>query len=204
MLYINYILIGLILNTSGVFSNITLANTNNPETQMAETYQTEVPFYSQFKDISSAKWQKVGCGIASLAMIIDYYKPGQMSSVDKLLEEGISNGAYLNGTGWIHNGLINVSKEYGLNGTAYDLSYKNTNDALNELEKDLDNGPVIASVHYTFDPQNPIPHLVVLNKIEGDNLYYNDPSETSGGKSISVQDFIKGWKKRYIVIRPIA
>ena len=59
----------------------------------------EVPFYSQFKDISSAKWQKVGCGVTSLAMVIEYYNPDSVS-VNTLLNEGIAAGAYLNSAGW--------------------------------------------------------------------------------------------------------
>ncbi len=51
-----------------------------------------VPFYSQFSDITSATWQKVGCGIASLAMLIEYYNPGVVT-VDTLLEEGIAADA---------------------------------------------------------------------------------------------------------------
>lgn len=33
-----------------------------------------VPF-SQFADISAPEWRKVGCGIASTAMIIDFFNP---------------------------------------------------------------------------------------------------------------------------------
>ncbi|MBU1557702.1 C39 family peptidase [Patescibacteria group bacterium] len=123
-------------------------------------------------------------------------------SVDTLLEEGITSGAYLNDKGWIHQGLVNLSNKYDLKGEVYDLSSKSLPEAFNKFTESLKKGPVIASVHYTFDPQNPIPHLVVINRIDGNNLYYNDPAETSGGKIISTEDFMKAWKKRYIVILP--
>jgi len=161
----------------------------------------DVPFYSQFNDISAAGWQKLGCGIASLAMLIEYYEPG-IVSVDTLLDEGISSGAYLSGAGWIHYGLVRLSNNYGLDGKNYDFSSSGMDFAFEKLKDALNNGPIIASVHYTFEPTNPIPHLVVINGIDGDTVYYNDPSEGSGGGSISASKFKSAWKKRYIEVRP--
>ena len=57
----------------------------------------------------------------------------------------------------------------------------------------------MASVHYKFDPKNPIPHLVVINGISNDLVYYNDPASASGGKNISVQDFMEAWKQNSLL-----
>ncbi len=160
-----------------------------------------VPFFSQFKDITSPKWQKVGCGVASLAMIINFYKNDTVS-VDTLLEQGISSGAYLEKAGWTHAGLISLSKKYGLSGESYDFAKLSKTEALKKLQQDLIDGPVMASVHYKFDPKNPIPHLVVIDGIDGDTVYYNDPASTVGQKTIPVSKFLASWKNRYIVIRP--
>jgi ABC-type bacteriocin/lantibiotic exporter with double-glycine peptidase domain len=160
-----------------------------------------VPFYSQFADITSPKWQKVGCGITSLAMIIDYYKPAV--SVNTLLAEGITKGAYDKNAGWTYAGLISLSKEYGLDGVAYDMGTSDTKIAFAALKKSVANGPVIASVHYKFDPKSTIPHLVVIDGIKDDVIYYNDPAAKTGEKQISSADFLKGWKKRFITIRPV-
>jgi predicted double-glycine peptidase len=177
------------------------------DTIVAKTSSTQssvvmVPFYSQFKDIASAKWQKVGCGIASLAMIIDYYKPAV--SVESLLKQGINSGAYLDSAGWTHQGLINISKKYGLNGSTVSLAHLNNAAALAEFKKHLKDGPVMASIHYKFDPQSTIPHLVVINSIDGDIVSYNDPADKSGNSKISTDKFMKAWKKRFIEIRPVA
>ena len=161
----------------------------------------DVPFYSQFQDIHSMKWQKLGCGIASLAMLIDFYQPGSVS-VDTLLDEGIAAGAFINGAGWLHKGLASLASQYGLAGASYDFAKLNTESAFTQLEKYLKDGPVIASVHYKLEPTNPIPHLIVINGIAGNTVYYNDPASVSGGKTISVQDFLKAWKKRFIAVRP--
>lgn len=166
---------------------------------LATSAVPEVPFYSQFKDITSAKWQKVGCGIASLAMIVDYYKPAV--SVDTLLRQGVALGAYSK-AGWTYAGLIAVSNKYGLTGTGYDLATLDAQTALKQFKESLKDGPVIASVHYRFDPKSTIPHLVVISAIVNDVVYYNDPAAKVGEKQISSADFLKAWKKRFIVLRP--
>lgn len=158
----------------------------------------DVPFYSQFKDISSAKWKKIGCGIASLAMVIDYYEP-QSVSVDTLLSQGIKAGAY-SSAGWTYSGLVKVSQPYGLTGSGYDL--KGSGTAFSQFEKFVADGPVIASIHYKFDPKSTIPHLVVVTAIKDGLVYYNDPAAKQGNLTVSVDTFLKAWKQRFIVLRP--
>lgn len=160
-----------------------------------------VPFYSQFSDIHALSWQKIGCGIASLAMIVDYYSTENIS-VDELLEKGIRNGAYDKKAGWRHKDLISLANNYGLMGNSYDVSSLSKEAAFTELKTVLADGPVIVSIHYKFNPKNLIPHLVVLDGITDGVIYYNDPAAKSGQKQISIADFQKGWKEKFIVIRP--
>ncbi len=159
-----------------------------------------VPFYSQFADIQSAEWRKISCGIASLAMLIEFYEPGTISP-EKLLQRGIASGAYIKNAGWSHQGLANLVVKYGLVGKTHDYSKESSATALADFREILADGPVIASVHYKMEPNNPIPHLVVINGIEGDTVYYNDPA-TKGTLTISSADFMKTWKKRFITVRP--
>ncbi len=161
----------------------------------------EVPFYSQFRDITQSSWKKAGCGVTSLAMVINYYDPGSVT-VNTLLKEGIASGAYNNTYGWSHRGLINLSETYGLEGESYDLGKLGKTASYEKFKSFLVDGPVIVSVHYKFDPRSSIPHLVVIDGIDGDYLYYNDPAATGGKRKISVTDFQKGWKKKFIVVRP--
>lgn len=156
---------------------------------------TTVPFYSQFRDITATSWKKVGCGITSLAMIINYYEPGTVT-VDALLTEGIAAHAYQKNAGWIHAGLITLGTHYGLTGKAY------YGVSIDTLATSLKEGPVIASVHYKLDPKNPIPHMIVVTRIEDDVVYYNDPAAQRGDKEVSVRAFSAAWKKRFIAIRP--
>lgn len=176
---------------------------NKKRVSSTEGVPLTVPFYSQFTDITLVNWKKIGCGIASLAMIIDYYKTNP-PSVDTLLQEGIDTDAYLNDAGWTYAGLIGVSKKYGFTGQSHDLASATMESAFNSLKTALANGPVMVSVHYKFEPTNPIPHLVIANGIHNEMIYYNDPAAETGNLSISVRAFKEAWKKRYIEIRPIS
>lgn len=162
-----------------------------------------VPFYSQFTDISASSWQKVGCGITSLTMVIDYYVPDAVS-VETLLARGIDSGAYDVRAGWKHAGLITLASKYGLGGSSYDLTGSSRSEAFTKMKIELAKGPVIASVHYKMDAKNPIPHMVVLERVSGDTIFYNDPASKTGEKKITVSEFLSAWKQKYIVIRPVA
>lgn len=161
-----------------------------------------VPFYSQLTDITSPVWKKIGCGVASLTMIIDYYKE-DVVSVNTVLSQALAVGAYDKNFGWMHKGLISVSNKYGLDGKSYDVKSLSEKAAFASLKSHLEAGPVIVSIHYKFNPKSTIPHLIVVDGIEDGILYYNDPASKSGRTSISTQDFLKGWKKKFIVVRPI-
>lgn len=177
--------------------------TSASSTQTSRSTVHTVPFFSQFDDISHPEWRRVGCGIAALAMLIDFYGPDR-TSVDHLLDKGIAANAFLRNAGWIHAGLISLANEYGLYGDTYSYSHLSMPDAFSRLKAVMEEGPVMVSVHYTFDPKNPIPHLVVVNGVHDGRIYYNDPAEATGGGSISIERFQSSWKKRYIKLRPTA
>ncbi|HEY6020370.1 MAG TPA: C39 family peptidase [Candidatus Paceibacterota bacterium] len=196
-----FVLLSMVLALFGA-TPVAHAATQTPVVAVATDTIPTVPFYSQFKDVSSASWQKRACGIASLAMVIDYYRDSAVS-VDALLKEGIAAGAY-SSAGWTYQGLINVAQKHGMTGASYDLGALGSTTAFTKLTRALTNGPVIASVHYKFDPKSSIPHLVVLSGIDNDYVYYNDPAAKAGDKKILIADFRKAWKQRYIAIRPAA
>jgi len=160
-----------------------------------------VPFYSQFENISLPFWRGKSCGVTDLAMLINYYEPGT-TTPDTVLALALADKAYIDNIGWTYAGLIDVAKEYGLEGAAYDLGNLSTQEAFAKFKIALQSGPVIASIHYKFDPKSIIPHLVVITSVQGDTMYYNDPAADKGEKEILVENFLKGWKKRYVVIRP--
>ena len=89
-----------------------------------------------------------------------------------------------------------------VNRHSFDLAKENAQAAFGELKESLRDGPVIASVHYKFDPKSSVPHLVVITGVADGVVYYNDPAAQAGEESIPAADFLKAWKKRFIVLRP--
>jgi hypothetical protein len=134
-------------------------------------------------------------------MLVHYYRPDATVTVNQLLAKGIAAGAYDYDAGWTYQGLIDLGAPYGLTGTWYTLP-SDSQTALVRFKALLANGPVILSVHYQFDPQSTIPHLIVVNGIRDGMVYYNDPATTKGTTQIPLADFLKGWKRKVIVIRP--
>ncbi|MFZ2205277.1 MAG: C39 family peptidase [Minisyncoccia bacterium] len=165
------------------------------------TMPYNVPLYSQISDISSVAWKQKGCGVADLAMIIEYYKPNT-TSVQKVLEEGIAGGAYQKNVGWKHDGLAALAVKHGLVGRTFDFSKLDKKSAFIEFQDIIKEGPAVASIHRGFNPKSPYGHLVVVTGFDEDFIYYNDPGKHDGIRKVSVTDFMKGWKKRLIVVRP--
>jgi len=87
-----------------------------------------VPFYSQkvnwqgedsgFPNREEVeRWENNCCGIACLRMVIDTVA-GQKPSYWDLLQLGLAKKAYIE-AGWIHRGLVDMAKEFGVPGAAY-------------------------------------------------------------------------------------
>ncbi len=160
-----------------------------------------VPLYYQITDIISPAWQQKGCGVTDVAMIVEFYKPNT-TTVQKVLEEALKGGAYVKNVGWSHTGLASLAVKHGLVGKTVDLTTETKTTALKQFKSIVKDGPVIASIHRGFNPASPYGHMVVVTGFDDKLVYYNDPGKHDGIKNIAIADFIKGWKKRLIVIRP--
>jgi len=168
---------------------------------MIPTMPYQVPLYSQISDISSVEWKQKGCGVTDIAMIVNFYKPNT-TSVQKVLEEAIAGGAYQKNVGWKHDGLAALAKKHGLIGKIYDLSNLDKETAFDQFKDIIKEGPAIASIHRGFDPKSSFGHLIVITGFDDDLVYYNDPGKHDGIRKVSITDFMKGWKKSLIVVRP--
>ena len=86
---------------------------------------------------------------------------------------------------------------------AYDLVKSDNEAALGQFLDALKDGPVIISIHHKFNPNATLGHLVVVTGFENDTVFYHDPEDPRAEKTISTEDFLKGWKKRFIVLSMI-
>lgn len=129
-------------------------------------------------------------------------------TLQEMIDTGIKIGAYRPGIGWTHQGLIDLSNQYGFQGERFDYSQIDPQEGFNALLTHIGQGPVIASIHKDFNTKNG-GHLVVVNGyMKNDNdaiLSIVDPKSRKrkrNVRTISRSKFINGWKKRIIVIRP--
>lgn len=88
-----------------------------------------MPFYLQKWDLSqwqnlgfesfedAQHWEKSSCGILCLKMTIDAHlltKAKSLSlSIAEYIKKGVAIGAYIDSVGWSHNGLAQLTKEFG-------------------------------------------------------------------------------------------
>lgn len=77
-----------------------------------ENYKNEG--FSSLKDAFS--WSNRICGLACLKMAITYQCDSKAQPLKELLEVGLRLSAYKRGIGWVHEGLIKIASEYGLQG----------------------------------------------------------------------------------------
>lgn len=166
------------------------------------TIHYDVPLYSQIADISSVEWKQKGCGVTDVAMIVEFYKPNT-TSVQAVLEEAIKGGAYVKNVGWSHEGLAALASKHGMVGKIYDFSDSKKENALSKFENIIDQGPAIASIHRGFDSKSSFGHLIVITGYDADFIYYNDPGKHDGIRKVSISQFMSGWKRVLIVIKPI-
>lgn len=170
-----------------------------------------VPEYSQFLDVDKEEWKNRSCGIVSLSMVMNYfnYHFGGAILTHWLIERAMERGdCYLDGIGWKHSGLISLAKEFDFEGERFDFYDQPNKKALKKFFCLLEKGPVIVSVFNGFNPKNKGGHLVVAKGYEKSNghttIFINDPAtrDKSEKKSlvISLKNFTKGWKRRFISI----
>jgi len=136
------------------------------------------------------------------APMLNYYKP-ENTTVQKVLETALTEGAYVKNVGWSHEGLASLAKKYGLEGKTIYFSDLDKETAFNQFKDIIKEGPAIASIHRGFDPKSSFGHLVVITGFDDNLVYYNDPGKHDGIRTVSITDFMKGWKKALIVIRPL-
>lgn len=127
----------------------------------------DIPFYSQqvseqtyqqdgFRSFEEAlSWEKRGCGIASVRMVIDGFQNKKgLSHCERqgaMIHKGLEKNAYKENIGWIHQGLCNIAADYGVKGEAF------RGQDVETLQRRIESGnPCIASVTPRFVGGQPI------------------------------------------------
>ncbi len=158
--------------------------------------------FSQFLDIKEKKWKNKSCGIVSLAMILSFFEKKKINPNEILKKALKIEGAYLKNIGWTHKTFEVLAGQFGFFGKAYDFFEKKDSFVLGKLAEFLKQAPVMVSIHKDFNPKNS-GHLVVVSGIKKGKVQYLDPNSKirkDVKKEIDIYKFLKGWKRRFVVI----
>lgn len=170
------------------------------------------PYYTQFLDVKDPAWQARACGIVCLKILLEA-EGVQTPPLDQMIQDGVALGAY-GPSGWIHSGLINLARTYGIElaRAEWRTSATKTSGELNKegiafLTKELRAGrPVIVSAIRHFKEADKF-HMVVLVGFKGRGrgvagFYYHDPDSQTreGGKNqfVPIETFRTAWRRMAI------
>ena len=71
-----------------------------------------VPFYSQYDDVTQSEWRSRSCTIVCMKMALEYLTELEIPSADKLIAEGLYIGAHTP-DGWSHHKTALLAHNYG-------------------------------------------------------------------------------------------
>jgi hypothetical protein len=147
-------------------------------------------------------------------MVLDYWHGVDSRhptlDMDELHRKGLEAGAYREGIGWTHAGLVQIARSLGYE--AYNRDWasgsptpKNADAAWEALVLELQTGPVLASVYSGFQASRGGGHIVVVTGEAHGLVFLNDPEEREereGRRVLAPSVFQEAFKRRYIVVRP--
>lgn len=165
----------------------------------------DVPYYSQFEDVSDPYWMPRACGFCCIKMVLDYYSISAGSIVE-LAQEAEQNGGY--GTsGLVHDYVVNFFTSKGLS-SHREEKMEDAAGIANIQEQIQKGNPVIVSIVKKILGQTKF-HQVVFTGFEEENgtlkgFYFNDPEnlykEASKDKFVVLADFLNDWRRMAIFV----
>lgn len=168
----------------------------------------EVPYYSQYLNVTDPYWMPRACGMAAVKMVLDYHGK-QTPALEEMVKTGHADGGY-SPSGWLHDYFIAFLKAYGLD--AYRKEGMDEKEGLQEIRNALEaENPVIVSIVKHALEQTKF-HMIVLTGFTEDDhgatrtLFYHDPEGTSeeqgAQREVDVGTFLSDWRKMAIFACP--
>lgn len=161
-----------------------------------------LPDYSQKLDVLKEGWSERACGAVSLAILLEGISGAAVATPDELIDEGLAQGAYKDGVGWLHRGLAGVAEGRGFVARNYDWSTEDPIVARQRLSTLLQEAPVIASMRKGFSSDSG--HLVVVSRLSADAATVHDPhcdARELVRQEVPLARFYEYWTQRVIVAR---
>ena len=158
----------------------------------------DVPYYSQFVDITDPFWMLRACGATALKGVAEYHGVS-VPDLLPLCEEAKEKGGYHLQNGWVHDYLVTKAADLGLSSHR-----KEGLTDTGELETSLKEGnPVIVSVEKRVLEQRRF-HIITLVGFENQQFIYHESESTDKSKgafrTCSKEEFLSYWRGKAIFI----
>lgn len=175
----------------------------------------DVPYYSQFVDISDSFWMLRACGAVCFKMVVEFHGKDSGDTLD-FCNQAKALGGYDMQNGWVHNYLVLQAKEIGLNAHRTEREIP----IIDEIIASLTLGnPVIVSVEKRVLEQKRFHMIVITGYEEGEGgnelteafhikpshgFYYHEPESTDKIKGkdrfCDIETFKQYWRGKAIFI----
>lgn len=162
----------------------------------------DVPYYSQYLDISDAYWSPRACGFCCIKMIANFHNI-ETPEITEIADTAKQEGGY-GEHGIIHDWSVGYLNKIGLSaGREEKMCNDGSNEGILKLISSLKNkNPVIVSVARERDGKKAFHQVVVTGFEEKDNevigFYINDSASKIKGEGkdvyVPLENFLKEWR----------
>jgi hypothetical protein len=137
----------------------------------------DVPYYSQFVDVSDHYWMLRACGGVCLKSVVEFHGK-EVTDLVSLCNEAKERGGYHLENGWVHEYIVTKVNEYGLEAYRKE-GIVDVGEIVTSL---LEGNPVIVSVEKRVLEQTRF-HMIVLVGYE--SFYYHESESTIKEKGMN-------------------
>lgn len=164
----------------------------------------EVPYYSQFVDITDSFWMLRACGACALTMTVEAHGV-RVPDILTLCNEAKDKGGYDMENGWLHDYLVTKAQELGLE--AY--RKEGITDVVEIIDYLKKSNPVIVSVEKRVLEQKRFHMIVLVGYEEKDgtvtDFYYHESESTDKEKGkyrvCTAETFLEYFRGKAIFIK---
>jgi len=160
----------------------------------------EIPYFSQYLDVSDPYWSERSCAIACVAMVLKTSAP-----IDRLVKECAEKYGYNPELGWTHAEIVSLFADHSVRAERKEFKREGKfDDGVREIVASLDAGhPVMISTIKNWSEEKKF-HVVLFvgYEKEGEKItgfYYHDPAfrEKKEGENrfVPFEIFEKHWRR---------
>ena len=152
-------------------------------------------------DVQDKAWRSKACGPTALKSILDYLGTNA-PTIDELIRLRAQFHAYDPRIGWIHDGLAEMARSFGLGAAVLPWRKLDPEAIVNNLRFAIRRGPCLALIHPAEQSIITQPNFVVIKAISTTRIFFNDPAAQCKHRvyqRAKIPLFLERWADRKVV-----